>query len=642
MLRDPEDGDPELILMASGTEVHVAHDALKLLVEDGVKVRLVSMPCLDRFVEQDQAYRDSVLPPAVKARVAVEAAAALGWHRWVGDLGDVVAMEGFGASAPAGALYKHFGFTGENVAARARAVLERTSGRPPSDDPGGRSFASVRSDPEACRKETSMSDVTTIEADVPERYAEAVSTRLRRAADEDVVGRLWRRDGTLWAPEGTPEVTNRLGWLDIAEREREALDDYTSFAEGLRAEGYRDAVVLGMGGSSLAPEVFRQSFGKLDHGLRLHVLDSTHPGQVREVLNSIELDRALMIVSSKSGGTIEPMSMFKAFFERQGDGTHFAAVTDPGSSLEALAGKHGFRRVFAGDPDIGGRYSALSPFGLVPAAAAGIDVAAILDSAIGAAEECRGEQGNAGLWLGCALGELARQGRDKLTFVVDAPLTAYGLWAEQLVAESTGKLGRGILPIADEPLLEPGAYGDDRVFAHIALDDSANASKLQALKDAGHPVITIRALGASRPRADLLPVGVRRRRRGLGAGDQPVRPAQRPGGQGQHQPGAGGGFRRARGRQPERAHRRPAAAVLRRDHGLPAVRRRDRSRRRAPADRADAALSTWPRRGATAPASCTPPDSSTRAARRPAASCNSWTSPPRTSRSRASRIPSGR
>ncbi len=297
-------------------------------------------------------------------------------------------------------------------------------------------------------------------------------------------------------PEGTPEVTNRLGWLDIAEREREALDDYTSFAEGLRAEGYRDAVVLGMGGSSLAPEVFRQSFGKLDHGLRLHVLDSTHPAQVREVLNSIELDRALMIVSSKSGGTIEPMSMFKAFFERQGDGTHFAAVTDPGSSLEALAGKHGFRRVFAGDPDIGGRYSALSPFGLVPAAAAGIDVAAILDSAIGAAEECRGEQGNAGLWLGCALGELARQGRDKLTFVVDAPLTSYGIWAEQLVAESTGKLGRGILPIADEPLLEPERLRRrSRLRPHRARRRRPTRASWQALKDAGHPVITIRALG---------------------------------------------------------------------------------------------------------------------------------------------------
>jgi glucose-6-phosphate isomerase/transaldolase/glucose-6-phosphate isomerase len=225
------------------------------------------------------------------------------------------------------------------------------------------------------------------------------------------------------------------------------------------------------------------------------VLDSTHPAQVREVLNSIELDRALMIVSSKSGGTIEPMSMFKAFFERQGDGSHYAAVTDPGSSLEALAGKHGFRRVFAGDPDIGGRYSALSPFGLVPAAAAGLDLAAILDSAIGAAEECRGEHGNAGLWLGCALGELALLGRDKLTFVADAPLTSYGIWAEQLVAESTGKQRRGILPIADEPLLGPDAYGEDRVFVHIALDDADNAGKLAALKDAGHPVITIRALG---------------------------------------------------------------------------------------------------------------------------------------------------
>ncbi len=340
-----------------------------------------------------------------------------------------------------------------------------------------------------------MSDVTTIEADVPERYADAVSTRLRRAADEDVVGRVWRRDGTLWAPEGTPEVTNRLGWLDIAEREREKLADYATFAEGLRAEGYRDAVVLGMGGSSLAPEVFRQSFGKQEPGLTLHVLDSTHPAQVREVLHSIDLDRALLIVSSKSGGTIEPMSMFKAFSARQGDGSHFVAVTDPGSSLEELAGTHGFRAVFAGDPDIGGRYSALSAFGLVPAAAAGIDLAAVLESAIGAAEECRGEHGNAGLWLGCALGELARQGRAKLTIVADAPLRSYGLWAEQLFAESTGKKGTGILPVADEPLLDPSAYGDDRVFLHIALDDADNASRLRALKDAGHPVITIRALG---------------------------------------------------------------------------------------------------------------------------------------------------
>jgi hypothetical protein len=250
-----------------------------------------------------------------------------------------------------------------------------------------------------------------------------------------------------------------------------------------------------MGGSSLAPEVFRQSFGTTDAGLTLHVLDSTHPHQVTEVLNAIDLDRALMIVSSKSGGTIEPMSMFKAFSGRQGDGSHFAAVTDPNTSLEELAAKHGFRKVFHGDPDIGGRYSALSPFGLVPAAAAGIEIAAILDSAIGAAEECRAEGGNAGLWLGCAIGELARAGRDKLTFVADAPLTSYGIWAEQLWAESTGKHGTGVLPIADEPLLAPDAYGDDRVFLHIAVDDADNARKVAALRDAGHPVITIRALG---------------------------------------------------------------------------------------------------------------------------------------------------
>src|SRR3954453_6336110 len=234
-----------------------------------------------------------------------------------------------------------------------------------------------------------MSDVTTIEANVPERYADAVSTRLRRAADEDVVARIWRKDGTLWAPEGTPEGTNRLGWLDIAALQRGKLDTYRAFPDGLQAEGYRDAVVLGMGGSSLAPEVFRQSHGKLDAGLPLHVLDSTHPQQVTEVLNSIDLDRALMIVSSKSGGTIEPMSMFKAFHARQNDGSPFAAVPDPGSSLETLAGANGFRELFHGDPDIGGRYSALSPFGLVPAAAAGISLQAVLDSAIGAAEECR-------------------------------------------------------------------------------------------------------------------------------------------------------------------------------------------------------------------------------------------------------------
>jgi glucose-6-phosphate isomerase len=335
-----------------------------------------------------------------------------------------------------------------------------------------------------------MSDVTTIEADVPERSADAVQARLAAAAEERVVERIWAKDGTLWAPEGTPEVTNRLGWLDIAERMREQVDDLNAFAAEVRDAGYTDAVLLGMGGSSLAPEVFRRSFDA--DGLTLHVLDSTHPDQVQSVLDEVELDKAIMIVSSKSGGTIEPNSMFKAFHARQPDGAHYVAVTDPGSSLEKLAQEHSFRRIFHGDPDIGGRYSALSTFGIVPAVLAGIDIAAVLDSAIGAAEECRAGEGNPGLTLGALWGELANQGRDKLTFVVDAPLEAYGVWAEQLLAESTGKQGTGILPIADEPVMDATTYGDDRVFLHLEHGGLRSAADLA---EAGHPVITVHALG---------------------------------------------------------------------------------------------------------------------------------------------------
>jgi hypothetical protein len=186
------------------------------------------------------------------------------------------------------------------------------------------------------------------------------------------------------------------------------------------------------------------------------------------------------------------MSMFKAFHARQSDGAHFIAVTDPGTSLEDLAREHGFRRVFHGDPDIGGRYSALSAFGLVPAVLAGIDIAPVLAAARDAAEECRRGDANPGLWLGCALGELAAAGRDKLTFVVDEPIGSFGLWVEQLIAESTGKQGRGILPIADEPLVDPDRYGDDRVFVHVGSGDGG----LGELFERGHPVIRMQAASA--------------------------------------------------------------------------------------------------------------------------------------------------
>ena len=333
----------------------------------------------------------------------------------------------------------------------------------------------------------------TIDADLPAALEQAVAGRLRRAADDDVVHRIWHRDGTLWAPEGTPEVTTRLGWLDIAEKMLDCVDDLEGLADEVRAAGYTDVVLCGMGGSSLAPEVFRRSWP--DQRMTLHVLDSTHPEIVQATVDAIDLEKALFVISSKSGGTIETLSQFKCFHALQTDGAHYVAVTDPGSGLADLGRAHGFRRVFENDPDIGGRYSALSYFGLVPAALIGVDIRAVLETAQLAAANCQRKEDNSGLWLGIALGELARNGRDKLTFVVDEPLSSFGLWVEQLVAESTGKQGRGILPIADEPLVDPSAYGLDRVFLHIALGDEGNATKVAALRLAGHPTITVRAEG---------------------------------------------------------------------------------------------------------------------------------------------------
>ena len=338
-----------------------------------------------------------------------------------------------------------------------------------------------------------------IDTDLPTEHEDPVTQRVKKAADADVVRRIWSHDGTLWAPEGTPEVTNRLGWLTIGSKMLEDLDAIQGLAEDVRGEGYTDAVLLGMGGSSLAPEVFRRSLtAPPSEALRLHVLDSTEPIQIKAVAEALDLDKTLFIVSSKSGGTIETLTQFEYFHSLQPDGRHFVAVTDPGSGLLKLAREHGFRRAFENDPDIGGRYSALSYFGLVPAALAGIDVGAVLETGEVAVQNCETAEGNIGLWLGLALGELARHGRDKLTFVIDAPIGSFGLWAEQLVAESTGKQGRGILPIAEEPLADPGQYGSDRVFLHLSSEeapDEGHAKAMAALSKAGHPVLTLRAYG---------------------------------------------------------------------------------------------------------------------------------------------------
>jgi transaldolase/glucose-6-phosphate isomerase len=266
------------------------------------------------------------------------------------------------------------------------------------------------------------------------------------------------------------------------------------------ADGFRDVVLLGMGGSSLAPEVLRSCFAALPDRPVLHVLDCTDAARIRAVEQAVDPQRTLFLVSSKSGGTIEPLSLFAHFWSLIEDGSHFVAITDPGSGLEQLAEERMFRKVFAGDPNIGGRYSALSAFGIVPGALMGVDVRVLLEGASaawqttvsGAADDDAEEP--ACVWLGAALSALAQAGRDKLTFVVADSLPNIGLWLEQLVAESTGKHGTGILPVADEPLGDPDVYGDDRVFAYLPdlhRPDIELDRRVQALADAGHPVIIV-------------------------------------------------------------------------------------------------------------------------------------------------------
>ena len=265
----------------------------------------------------------------------------------------------------------------------------------------------------------------TIKADIPEDLQPRIAERVRKAMVEDVAHRIWKKDDTLWGPAGQAEVSNRLGWLTIVDTMREAVDDLEAFAREIRDEGFQDVVLLGMGGSSLAPEVIRLSFGDQDGWPSLHVLDSTDAGAIRAIRDRVDLDKTLFLVSTKSGGTIETLSLFKAFWSLRSEGRQFVAITDPGSGLADLASEHGFRRTFLNDPEIGGRYSALSYFGLVPAALMGADVAGILDRAGVAEQNCLtfdSSNTNSGLWLGLAWGELALAGRDKLTYVIDPPL----------------------------------------------------------------------------------------------------------------------------------------------------------------------------------------------------------------------------
>ena len=336
---------------------------------------------------------------------------------------------------------------------------------------------------------------------LPDSLASAVRATLADWQASGKVGKLWARDSSLWtgADEG-----DWLGWLGIVEDQLTHAERLTNLGEEVRAAGLRDAVVLGMGGSSLCPEVLAITFGAQPGSPRLHVLDSTDPAQIKTLGGKVDPAGALFIVSSKSGSTLEPNIFKQYFFERVKEavganqaGNHFIAVTDPGSKLQKVAEDDGFRHIFHGAPSIGGRYSALSDFGMVPAAVMGIDVARFLERAHKMALACSPRQpaeDNPGVVLGSILGSAAKQGRDKVTIVASPGVWDLGAWLEQLLAESTGKQGKGLIPVDREPLGSPETYGNDRLFVYVRLESAPDSSQdraVEALTAAGHPVVRI-------------------------------------------------------------------------------------------------------------------------------------------------------
>lgn len=336
---------------------------------------------------------------------------------------------------------------------------------------------------------------------------EQVNATIRRLREQRAVERIWEADPDLWKPldpDHAAVIRNRLGWLTSVDAMAAAGLELNSFVAEVRSDGYTDAVLLGMGGSSLAPEVFAETFGAAEDFLRLHVLDTTDPDSISELGARLDLARTLFIVSSKSGTTIETVSLFRHFWNllktELGDeeaSAHFVVITDPGTPLETTVRERGLRRLFTNPPDIGGRYSALSYFGLVPAALLGIDIPALLERAMATVNSTRDGDPYAEtspLWLGAVLGAAARAGRDKLTLLLPPVIESFGYWIEQLIAESTGKEATGILPVEGEPVGAPERYGPDRLFVHFHVGEEPHSeldAQVQALADAGHPVVRL-------------------------------------------------------------------------------------------------------------------------------------------------------
>jgi len=343
--------------------------------------------------------------------------------------------------------------------------------------------------------------VSRLKTSLPETLASAVKTSIAEWQSGGKMKRLWGRDASLWT--GTDE-SNWLGWLDIIDEQVAQHDQLQKVAKEVQSRGFEDVLLLGMGGSSLCPEVLRMTFGKIPHFPTLHVLDSTDPAQVKSFEHQIDIGKTLFIVSSKSGSTLEPNIFKQYFFERAKQavgatkvGSHFIAITDPGSKMQQVAEADHFLHIFFGRPSIGGRYSALSNFGMVPAAVMGLDTKKFLSRAAEMARACGPSvavEENTGAVLGIILGNAAVAGRDKVTIITSPGISDLGAWLEQLLAESTGKNGKGIIPVDREVLGSPEVYGNDRVFVYLRLETGADASqdgKVDALEKAGQPIVRI-------------------------------------------------------------------------------------------------------------------------------------------------------
>ena len=334
---------------------------------------------------------------------------------------------------------------------------------------------------------------------LPAELRDAVENAAADWTTNHKVDRFWKKDPSLWTRDGEEKW---LGWIDIVEREQKDLSAFAALAADVKTARFKSVLLLGMGGSSLCPEVLAVTFGPQAGFPVLHIVDSTDPSQVKAARDKVNLAETLVIVASKSGSTLEPNVLKQYFFAEMTKavgadkaGSHFLAITDPGSKMEQVAKADGFRRIFYGDPTIGGRFSALSNFGVVVAAVAGLDTAKLLaEAAKGVASAKQAPSANPAVQLGLALGSAANAGRDKITIFTSPEIHDLGAWLEQLIAESTGKLGKGITPVDREAITAPEVYGNDRIFTYVRLTGTADVSqdaKVAALEAAGHPVVHI-------------------------------------------------------------------------------------------------------------------------------------------------------